>query len=153
VPARIRHLLSAESGCNDGMSFPFLYVGLGILTRANFSASLRKWFLGTLLWQCALGTVLGLLVGLVANRMLKFIDRKQFVGRPSYLVYYLLLAIFSVGLASTLGVDDFLTAFSAGAVFSRDGWFAEATRESNLASVIDSLLNSTISMYFGAIVL
>lgn len=26
VPAHIRHLLSAESGCNDGAAFPFLCV-------------------------------------------------------------------------------------------------------------------------------
>lgn len=27
VPGRLKHLLSAESACNDGVSFPFLYIG------------------------------------------------------------------------------------------------------------------------------
>ena len=35
IPRRIRHMLSCESGCNDGVSFPFLYVGIFALTEAT----------------------------------------------------------------------------------------------------------------------
>jgi NhaP-type Na+/H+ or K+/H+ antiporter len=152
VPARIRHLLSAESGCNDGISFPFLYVGLSILTRATLGATVKRWVLITILWQCALGTLLGCIVGHFAYQLLRFCDAKGYVGRASYLVFYLLLAVFSIGVASTLGVDDFLFAFSAGATFSSDGWFSHKTSSSNLANVIDLLLNSTLFVYFGTII-
>lgn len=152
VPSRIRQLLSAESGCNDGVSFPFLYAGLSVLTRITFTQTLQKWFLITILWQCCLGTLLGIVIGHAANKLLRYCDGKEYVGRASYLVFYLLLAIFATGVASTLGVDDFLVAFSAGATFSRDGWFASATAGSNLAKVVDLLLNSTMFVYFGAII-
>jgi NhaP-type Na+/H+ or K+/H+ antiporter len=106
----------------------------------------------TILWQCALGTLLGCTTGYFANHLLRYCDSKKYVGRASYLVFYLLLAIFSCGVASTLGVDDFLFAFSAGATFSRDGWFSRKTSSSNLANVIDLLLNSTMFVYFGTII-
>jgi NhaP-type Na+/H+ or K+/H+ antiporter len=32
VPKRLRHIFAAESGCNDGTSFPFLYAGLFAVT-------------------------------------------------------------------------------------------------------------------------
>lgn len=150
VPARIRHLLSAESGCNDGTSFPFLYVGLSVFTSATVASSIKKWVLITLLWQCAFGIVLGLTIGHAANRVLRFSDKRGMIGRPSYVVFYLLLALFCVGVGSTLGSDDFLVAFSAGVGFAHDGWFASATAESNLATVIDLLVNSTMFVYFGA---
>ncbi|KAL1393120.1 Sodium/hydrogen exchanger family-domain-containing protein [Phyllosticta capitalensis] len=63
VPRRIRHLLSAESGCNDGVSFPFIYIGLFVMTEKTVGSILEKWFLITILWQCVLGTVIGLVLG------------------------------------------------------------------------------------------
>lgn len=67
-------------------------------------------------------------------------------------MYYLLLAILSVGVGSTLGSDDFLVAFGAGVGFARDGWFARKTEETHLPNIIDLLLNSSMFVYFGAIV-
>ncbi|KAJ9667744.1 hypothetical protein H2201_002279 [Coniosporium apollinis] len=150
VPARIRHLLSAESGCNDGVSFPFIYVGICILTKATVFGSFKKWFLIVILWQCAFGIFLGLLIGWCANHILRFSSDRHYVGRASYLVFYLLLATFSIGVASTLGVDDFLVAFGAGYGFGRDGWFSEQIAETRLPNIIDLLVNSSFFVYFGA---
>jgi sodium/hydrogen antiporter len=53
VPAHLRHLLAAESGCNDGAAFPFLYIALYLLLEApNTGGALRDWFV--LLWVCTL---------------------------------------------------------------------------------------------------
>jgi NhaP-type Na+/H+ or K+/H+ antiporter len=152
IPARIRRLLSAESGCNDGISFPFLYFGLSVLTRANLAATMKKWFFITVLYQCCLGITIGTTIGFAFHFVLRWSDSKALVGRPSYLVFYLLLAIFSIGVASFLGVDDFLVAFCAGAAFSRDGAFATKTASSELANVVDLILNSTMFVYFGTII-
>lgn len=51
VPAHIRHLLAAESGCNDGAAFPFLYIALYLILDANTGSAIRDWFL--LLWLCS----------------------------------------------------------------------------------------------------
>lgn len=152
IPARIRNLLSAESACNDGVSFPFLYLGLSILTRATLGATFKKWFLITVLWQCALGSIVGVIIGHIFNKLLRWSSSREYVGRASYLVFYLLLAMLSIGIAATLGIDDFLVAFFAGAAFSRDGWFASQTASSNLDHIVDLLLNSAMFVYFGAII-
>ncbi|KAK7711128.1 hypothetical protein SLS57_008218 [Botryosphaeria dothidea] len=150
VPRRLRHLLSAESGCNDGVSFPFLYVGLSILTSSSAAGALKEWFLITLLWQCAFGVALGIFIGFCANRVLRFVHAHGFIGRASYLLFYLLAAVFCTGVASTLDTDDFLVAFSAGAAFNHDGCFAREVARSRLPAIIDLLLNSTMFVYFGA---
>lgn len=45
---------------------------------------------------------------------MKLSHRKGFIDRESYIAQYLALAIFTTGIASTIGVDDLLAAFAAG---------------------------------------
>lgn len=152
VPKRMKHLLSAESGCNDGAAFPFLYVGLSILTKSTPAGAVKKWFLITILWQCVMGIFIGGVFGYAANYAVRFSDRRKLIGPTSFVVFYLVLAVLSVGIGSTLGLDDFLVAFSAGVAFSHDGWFAQRTKQSNLNNILDLLLNSTFFVYLGTVI-
>ncbi|KAL8946786.1 MAG: hypothetical protein Q9222_006864 [Ikaeria aurantiellina] len=152
VPRRLRHLLSAESGCNDGTSFPFLYAGLLIFMASSTGQILEQWFLATILWQCTLGLLVGLVLGHLSNRALRVAERRDWIDPSAFLAFYILLAFLSVGIGSTLGLDDFLVAFGAGTGFAWDGWFANKTKETHLPNVLDLLLNSSMFVYFGAII-
>ncbi|KAK6421569.1 hypothetical protein LTR95_016795, partial [Oleoguttula sp. CCFEE 5521] len=55
VPKRIKHMLSAESGCNDGTSFPFLYAGVFWITQSTAADALKDYFLITIRCQGTLG--------------------------------------------------------------------------------------------------
>ncbi|KAF7197735.1 putative Na(+)/H(+) antiporter C3A11.09 [Pseudocercospora fuligena] len=151
VPKRLRDMLGAESGCNDGISFPFLYIGIYLLTQHTAGEALKDWFTLTLLWQCLFGTVLGLIIGVTFNWILRFSDARGFIDKAGFTVFYLLLALFCIGVGSTLNVDDFLVGFGAGYGFARDGWFARKTREAKLPHIIDLLLNSSMFVYLGTI--
>lgn len=50
VPAHIRHLLAAESGCNDGVAFPFLFISLYLTLDGSIGLAIRDWFV--VLWLC-----------------------------------------------------------------------------------------------------
>lgn len=152
VPRRLRNLLSAESGCNDGTSFPYLYVGLNLLTASSAAEGVEEWFCITLLYQCVFGVLMGLVIGYVFNRILRLVHAQHFIGRASYLVFYLLMAVFVAGVSSTLGTDDFLVSFAAGCGFNHDGWFRRELAETRLPHVIDLLLNSIFFVYFGAVI-
>jgi len=152
VPKRIRDMLSAESGCNDGISFPFLYIGIYALITSSAGEAVRDYFLLTILWQCTFGITLGLIIGTVFNRVLRFSEAKSYVDDAGLTVFYLLLALLSVGVGSILGSDDFLVAFGAGYGFARDGWFRRKTHAAHLPSVVDLLLNSAMFVYFGTII-
>ncbi|KAK3064153.1 hypothetical protein LTR53_018603, partial [Teratosphaeriaceae sp. CCFEE 6253] len=132
VPSRLKHMLSAESGCNDGISFPFLYIGVFALIAPSPGDAVRDWFLITVLWQCVFGTFIGFTIGTIFNRVLRFSDSRGYVDAAGFTVFYLLLAILCVGVGSTLGSDDFLVAFGAGYGFARDGWFSKKTHQAHL---------------------
>lgn len=150
VPKRIQDLLSAESGVNDGISFPFLFLGLNIMTKASKGEIFKEWFLITVLYQCTLGIFFGFVIGHVFNSLYKISHKREMMGRASYLAFYLLLAIFSIGLASTIGVDDFLVAFFAGRGFAHNG--NSPTDDTRLPVIIDLMLNSAVFIFFGAMI-
>lgn len=152
IPKRVRHLLAAESGCNDGSSFPLLYAALYAATSRSAAHGIRQWLTDMLLWQCLSAIVIGIAVGLVANKTLKFSETRGYVQESTLFVFYFLLALFCVGVGSTLGLDDFLVCFSAGAAFCWDGWFSVRTKNMKLPSILDLMLNSTMFVYFGSII-
>ena len=152
VPKRIKDLLSAESGCNDGISFPFLYIALYLVTQPTVGSAVKEWFLLTILWQCVFGTIVGIVLGWTSNKILRFSDNRGYIDASGFTVFYLLLALLCVGIASTLGSDDFLVAFGAGYGFARDGWFSKKTHAAHLPNIIDLLLNSSFFVYLGTII-
>jgi NhaP-type Na+/H+ or K+/H+ antiporter len=152
IPKRIRHLLAAESGSNDGTSFPFLYAALYAAMASSTAQGVRWWVTDLLLWQCMMGIVVGIAIGTVAQWTLRFSESRGYVQESTLFVFYFLLAVFCVGVGSTLGLDDFLVCFTAGAAFCWDGWFSSRTAKMKLPSILDLLLNSTMFVYFGSII-
>lgn len=153
VPKHLRDLLSAESGCNDGMAFPFIYLSLYLL-RYHLDAShvVFHWTCFTILYECVFGAFYGVMVGYLGRHAIKWAERKGLIDRESFLVFYFVLALFCAGSGSLLGMDDLLVGFAAGVGFSNDGWFTEKTEESHVSNVIDLLLNLTYFVYFGTVI-
>ena len=153
VPKHLRDLLSAESGCNDGMAFPFIYLALYLIRyRPHTGEVIYHWAVFTILYECILGAIYGVLLGYAGRHAIKWAERHDMVDRESFLVFYFVLALFCAGSGSILGLDDLLVGFCAGVGFSNDGWFQEQTEESHVSNVIDLLLNLTYFVYFGAII-
>jgi len=153
VPGHLRNLLSAESGCNDGMAFPFVIMAVYIILDEYHAGDIAKEFICIgILYECILGILIGAVIGYGARHLIKFAEKMGFIDRESFLAYYFCVAMFCAGVGTLCGVDDLLVAFAAGAAFSWDGWFAKETEESHVSNVIDTLLNTAFFVYFGAIV-
>lgn len=153
VPKHLRDILSAESGCNDGMAFPFIYLSIYIARyRPDTDKVAFTWFCYTILYECIFGAFYGFMVGYIARHAIKLAERKGLIDRESFLVFYFVLALFCAGSGSMLGMDDLLIGFCAGVGFSNDGWFTEKTEESHVSNVIDLLLNLSYFVYFGTVI-
>ncbi|KAI1751479.1 alkali metal cation/H+ antiporter Nha1 C terminus-domain-containing protein [Xylaria castorea] len=153
VPKHLRDLLSAESGCNDGMAFPFVYLAL-YLIQDHLSAreTTFHWFVYTIIYECIFGAFYGFIIGYIARHGIKYAERHDLIDRESFLVFYFVLALFCAGSGSILGVDDLLVGFAAGVGFSNDGWFHEKTEEAHVSNVIDLLINLAYFVYLGTII-
>lgn len=153
IPKHLRDLLSAESGCNDGMAFPFVYLSLYLIQYHQSAKEVSFHFVVyVLLYECIFGAVYGFLVGYIARHGIKYAEEHDMIDRESFLVFYFVVALFCAGSGSILGLDDLLVGFAAGVGFSNDGWFGEKTEESHVSNVIDLLLNLTYFVYLGTII-
>lgn len=152
VPAHLRHLLQAESGCNDGAAFPFLYLAMFLLMREETSIGMAigKWILLVVLYQIILGIVIGVVIGILARKTLKFCKRRSMIDKESMVAMYVALALLTTGTTALAGSDDLLAAFACGAAFAWDDWFTESIETSNFSSILDLLINCTTFIYIGA---
>jgi NhaP-type Na+/H+ or K+/H+ antiporter len=153
VPKHLRDLLSAESGCNDGMAFPFVYLPLYLIHyRPDANKVAFHWICFTILYECVFGAFYGVMIGYLARRAIRHAHERDIIDRESFLVFYFVLALFCAGSGSLLGLDDLLVGFACGVGFSNDGWFLEKTEESHVSNVIDLLINLAFFVYFGTII-
>ena len=58
--------------------------------------------------------------GVAFSKLMKLSHRRGFIDRESYVAQYLALALFTIGVTRTLGVDDLLAAFACGSSLT---WF------------------------------
>lgn len=153
VPKHLRDLLSAESGCNDGMAFPFVYLSLYLIQYHRDVDDVSFHFVVyVLLYECIFGAIYGFIIGYIARHGIRYAEDRDLIDRESFLVFYFVVALFCAGSGSILGLDDLLVGFAAGVGFSNDGWFGEKTEESHVSNVIDLLLNLTYFVYLGTII-
>ncbi|KIM28941.1 hypothetical protein M408DRAFT_328997 [Serendipita vermifera MAFF 305830] len=150
VPEHIRHLLSCESGCNDGAAFPFLFISLYLILEADPKVAVGEWFYITWLYEITLGILIGTAIGYGFRHLMKFCESRDLIDRHSYVAQYISLALLSDGLTALLGSDDLLAAFCSGAAFAWDSHFNKQTADSVFSAVLDLLFNVAIFVFIGA---
>ncbi|KWU46429.1 hypothetical protein RHOSPDRAFT_3541, partial [Rhodotorula sp. JG-1b] len=156
VPVSVRNILSAESGANDGLGYPFLFIAIDLMQRGvkgrSISESLQHWVVTTWIYQILLSCVIGAVIGYLARKTLKFAHNRRLIDHESFLAYGVGLALFTLGVVGVLGSDDVLACFVAGNSLTwRDFYRIEASEEDTFQDVIDALLDTTTFIYIGAI--
>src|SRR3954470_3392469 len=75
VPLHVRNILSAESGANDGLGFPFLFLAVYLMQSDNVGQAVGKWAYWIVAFQILLSIAIGFFVGYVARKVLKFAEQ------------------------------------------------------------------------------
>jgi NhaP-type Na+/H+ or K+/H+ antiporter len=126
LPGSLRHLISAESGYNDGLGLPFVLVPLLLLTVPPGEA-LSHWFVQVVLWEVIVGVIIGALMGYAAGKLLVWAEAKKTTAHTSILSISLALALCVLGITELIGVNGVLATFVAGTAFNVVG--SSDTRE------------------------
>jgi NhaP-type Na+/H+ or K+/H+ antiporter len=85
--------------------------------------------------------VIGVAIGILARKTLKFCKRRSMIDKESMVAMYVALALLTTGVTALAGSDDLLAAFACGAAFAWDDWFTESIETSNFSSILDLLIN------------
>lgn len=102
IPKDLQRIIIAESGANDGLGYPFLFLALFLIKYtgdggAGQSGGARLaiglWFGETWGYTILLSIVYGATVGWVAKELLHRAEEMKFVDRESFLVFAVTLAV------------------------------------------------------------
>lgn len=146
VPQRIRQALNVESGLNDGLSIPFLFLFVGLaVSEAEVSAQSWLGFAGE---QIAFGALVGAGVGLLGGTLVKRAIERELMTPTFQQLAMIGLAILAWALAEDASGNGFIAAFSAGLATARITP-ACGKRILDFTEEEGQLLNLTVFFIFG----
>ncbi|MEP7242433.1 MAG: sodium:proton antiporter [Gammaproteobacteria bacterium] len=111
---RLRYALSGEAGLNDGAAFPFVVLGLLLLSGPVDIAELTRWSVSNILWAVPAGLLVGLALGhLVGRAAIVLRSRNRDTAAPTDFLTLALIAL-AYTAANAIGAWGFLSVFAAG---------------------------------------
>lgn len=155
VPKWLKHILSAESGINDGLGLLYYGVPLIVLELITFEKwNTGKFFLelllGICLYEIVSETVVGIVLGFLAAKLLSFSVKKKFVERDSLIAYIFALSMSVIGLCYLFGMSGILGCFIAGITAAQAEKRWEVRKELKLQESTDLMVGNIFFIIFGA---
>lgn len=116
VPVRIRQAINIESGLNDGIALPLVFLFASLVAVSDGAMTAVEWVRFGLL-QVVLGPLVGIAVGYLGARALDASIERGWAGAAFQGIGILALAIFTYVAAELVGGNGFIAAFVGGMVF------------------------------------
>jgi NhaP-type Na+/H+ or K+/H+ antiporter len=104
IPKDLQNIIIAESGANDGLGYPFLFLPLYLIQHIGHGGAgqdhsaanaVGAWFGETLGYTIILSVVYGAVVGWIAKELLHRAEERNYVDKESFLVFAIALAVSS----------------------------------------------------------
>ncbi len=115
LPARLRQLLTAESGANDGLALPLVGIAVAVVLESSSPGDVA----GRLAWEVLGGTLLGVCLGALAGWAMRAAVGQRDLDKGAELVFTLLLAVAVLGAARLASTGGVLAVFVAGLAYNR----------------------------------
>lgn len=150
LPESFRHLLSSESGANDGLAYPLVLLPILLMTLPGQDAWL-DWLGKVWLWEVGAGLVAGGVMGWAAGHALRWSERHRFLDQPSFLSITVALTLLVLGVGELIGTNSILGVFAAGLAFDQQVGGKDRSEEDNVQEAVNILLTLPVFVLFGLI--
>lgn len=146
---RLRHALSAESGFNDGLAFPFVALGILLLSNKSNPEVMNEWLRVAWLLKTLMAVALGGMLGYAAAKLLHLAERFEGLEIDSFLSYALALSLLAFAGAELVGANGILAVFIAGIAFSFKARAGERVQEENIQEAVNRFFTLPIFLLIG----
>lgn len=150
LPGNFRHLLSGESGANDGLAYPLVFLPI-LLLSASTQGVWTDWVFRVWLWEVGGSIVIGALLGWFSGRALRWAEIRQYIDQPSFLSVTLALTLLVLGVGKLFGTDSILAVFAAGLFFDQIVGGKERAEEDNVQEAVNMFFTMPVFVLFGLI--
>jgi len=114
VPTNIRDSISAESGLNDGISLPPIFVCLAVIACGLGYIFPQDHWLTFMAMQLTLGPLIGGVIGHIGGRVIEFANKKDWMDSIFQRLTCLSIAVLAYACAELFEGNGFIAAFCAG---------------------------------------
>lgn len=156
IPPRMRHLISTESGSNDGLAYPFVLLCILMISQtteatesANMGSVLPQWLTHVVIAEVGGAVLFGFIAGFAAGHFLKWAEQKRTIENTSFIGFSLALSLTVLGAAKLLGTDGILSIFVAGLAFGNVIGGNQRAEEDNVQEAINRFFTLPIFVLLG----
>ena len=152
LPSRIRQGLNVESGLNDGICVPLLFIALAV-AEADVGEVGAAHAVHLVVEEIGYGILGGVIAGAVAAAALTFAGARSWIERTWVQILPVAAAALAYGIAAPLDGSGFIAAFVAGMTFGALRRKSEDGEETFLTDELGEILNGVTLLVFGAVLL
>ena len=116
----VRYTLTAEAGLNDGLAFPFVHLGILVVSAEMFGAwDAGMWALRDIVYRVLVGGLVGIAAGWLLGKVLFAWPKENALSKTGSGVVALAGVLFAYGASELLEGYGFIAAFLAGLTLRR----------------------------------
>ena len=119
VPARIREGLNMESGLNDGICVPILFVFIALAVSAEYDGRGMSHAIHLVIEEIGIGLAVGLCLAALAGWLLTISAKRDWLSDVWMQITVFALAVTCFAGAQSVGGSGFIAAFSGGLLFGK----------------------------------
>ncbi|MEZ9139096.1 MULTISPECIES: cation:proton antiporter [unclassified Shewanella] len=152
VPAKIREGLNIESGLNDGICVPILFVFLALASGSIAEGQVSHLAMTYLAEELGIGLAVGLSASFIASKLIRYSYKKNWITEAWSQNIVLSLALCCFAISQQLEGSGYIAAFSGGLLF---GYLMKDVKHKLILPTegIGEILALLTWMLFGAIVI
>lgn len=152
VSEKLRLLLSAESGINDGFGILMLSISIDILKNPILLNGLFNFFIYTLGNKVILSGLIGYIIGRLVNKISKLSCSLGSLRSETIGIQAFCLCFFSMALMDALDGSELICIFFLGIGLNEDEWYSLENSSSRIAEIIEGAFCKVLFIFIGTIV-
>ncbi|WP_347159439.1 cation:proton antiporter [Pontibacter chitinilyticus] len=149
IPDRVRHAISFESGANDGMAFPLVFLPLLLIQKPG--KAWEEWLLKSILWETGAAILFGLIIGYVAGKLLVKARDAGWMSKSVLLSFSLSLGFFVLSILELIHCNGIIGVFAAGFAANQVLGEDEDIEQEGVQESMGRIFTIPIFMLFGLI--
>lgn len=117
VPSKIREALNVESGLNDGISVPVLFLFIAVITTQNGEGLSSFYGFQLFAKEIGIGLLVGLGISFVGDWLIHFSMKRKWISESWKPIVIIALAFSCFSLAQIAGGSGFIACFTGGFLY------------------------------------
>lgn len=153
VPEHIRDLVTTDSGANDGLAYPFVFLPLLVITlHADAAHIIGFWTVYVFVWEIIGSIVIGALIGALGGVLMSYMARKHQISHTAFLTLALALSLLLVGTLRLANTDGILGVFVGGMSFNFATHGQDLERQEHVQDSIQRFFTLPVFILLGMVI-